>query len=755
MHRLKPLIIAIRAALNIGIRSVANRMITTLCVMVMVLFYPANFLRAELSDTVEPPTSMTMSQSPWWKGVSQWLETNLLKSGQAPFSFVYDGKNSQEFLRSWDFLATRKQLPDCGTQHILTYTDPKTGLEIRCEAIVFQNHPAVEWILKFKNTSGRETPIISDIQALNTTLTGRKTEYTLHHALGVGEGIVARKEDFRPIRRILAPDSTLNISPSYGRSSWGDSLPFFNIEMSNRQGVILSIGWTGQWFARFIRDAQSLKLQAGMEGTHLKLYPGEEIRTPRIMLLFWQGHRIYGQNLLRRIILRHYHPQKDGKPLTIPFLASSAALYHESFRATEQNQIDFATQFDRLGVEYLWLDMGWHDLSKPATHIGPIDPKRFPRGFRPLTDALKKMGMGLLVWFAPEYQGGGGSWMERDFSEYFLRLKDDNDGLNILNFGDRNALKLITDHTATMIQKEGIGIYRIDGPLGANSPNKCFQPLQWWRQADAPDRQGITEIRYIEGLYAFWDELRKRHPGLIIDLCGGGATRIDIEAMSRCIYLWRSDWDHPGFEPVGQQSQTLAANLWVPSTNIGSGYPETYSFRSSYNNGVVLAWNPYQPEIIQDWPLAFPVQQKEPYTLEKVPRTTVDGVVREGFKVSEPFPWATAERLVKEFQHVRHFFYGDFYPLTPYSLADDAWLAFQCHQADLNQGMVLAFRRSQCTTESIVLKLWDLFAEDNYEVVFEDNDIKRTLTGRELAEGLEVSTEDRPGSVLITYRRLP
>ena len=120
---------------------------------------------------------------------------------------------------------------------------------------------------------------------------------------------------------------------------------------------------------------------------------------------------------------------------------------------------------------------------------------------------------------APEYQGGG-TWIERDHPDLFLTLKDeevsDLPPFKILNFGDKRALKMITDYISDLIQKEGIGIYRQDGPIGANfsypdqRPYPNGQPLQWWRDADAPDRQGITEIHYIEGLYWFWDELLKK-----------------------------------------------------------------------------------------------------------------------------------------------------------------------------------------------------------------------------------------------------
>ena len=66
---------------------------------------------------------------------------------------------------------------------------------------------------------------------------------------------------------------------------------------------------------------------------------------------------------------------------------------------------------------------------------------------------------------------------------------------------------MMTDYISNLIQEEGIGIYRQDGPIGANltypdkRPYPYGQPLQWWRDANAPDRQGIAEICYIQGLY--------------------------------------------------------------------------------------------------------------------------------------------------------------------------------------------------------------------------------------------------------------
>lgn len=64
-----------------------------------------------------------------------------------------------------------------------------------------------------------------------------------------------------------------------------------------------------------------------------------------------------------------------------------------------------------------------------------------------------------------------------------------------------------------------------------------MDPLEYWQAADVEDRQGITEIRHIEGLYKLWDELRQEFPNLIIDNCSSGGRRIDMETISRSLPL--------------------------------------------------------------------------------------------------------------------------------------------------------------------------------------------------------------------------
>ena len=46
-----------------------------------------------------------------------------------------------------------------------------------------------------------------------------------------------------------------------------------------------------------------------------------------------------------------------------------------------------------------------------------------------------------------------------------------------------------------------------------------------------PERIGITEIRYIEGLYQMWEDIVAANPNVFIDNCASGGRRIDLESI--------------------------------------------------------------------------------------------------------------------------------------------------------------------------------------------------------------------------------
>ena len=110
--------------------------------------------------------------------------------------------------------------------------------------------------------------------------------------------------------------------------------------------------------------------------------------------------------------------------------------------------------------------------------------------------------------------------------------------------------------------------------------------------------------------------------------------------------------------------------------------------------------------------------------------------------------------LMAEALAMRKYFYGDFYPLLSFSLAADAWAAWQYDRPDLGEGMVVAFRRHESSFPQWEAKLQGLDSDANYELHSGDNKDARHMSGSALmTEGFVVTIGEKPGSALFTYKR--
>jgi hypothetical protein len=97
---------------------------------------------------------------------------------------------------------------------------------------------------------------------------------------------------------------------------------------------------------------------------------------------------------------------------------------------------------------------------------------------------------------------------------------------------------------------------------------------------------------------------------------------------------------------------------------------------------------------------------------------------------------------------------GDLYPLTPYSVASDAWMGFQFDRPELGEGTVLVFRRSGSEKETSQFKLRGLTPNAVYAVTDLDSGSLTEVKGRDLMDkGLSVTIKERPGSALLAYSK--
>ena len=347
------------------------------------------------ADWADACVELADGKTVWLGDLPVLEEQNGLFSADPPFSFTYGGKPSAEFLGTWKPVYEVGQLDDQRMTRTVTYTDPASGLAVRCEAVEYKDFPTVEWTLHFKNTGKADTPIIENIQSLDVRWEhGIDSEFLLHHNIGSP----ADGTDYTALETVLGGNSTKRLGAAGGRSTC-TNMSYFNIERNKAEGLIAVVGWPGQWAADFIRDAdRGLQLRAGQELTHFKLLPGEEVRTPLSVLQFWKGGDwLRAQNIWRHWMMAHNMPRPGGKLPAPMLLAYLGGAYEEMYKATEAAHIEWFNRYqeEKIKLDWWWMDAGWYPCDPvgwPKVGTWEVDKKRFPHGLEAVTDVVHAEG---------------------------------------------------------------------------------------------------------------------------------------------------------------------------------------------------------------------------------------------------------------------------------------------------------------------------------------------------------------------------
>ena len=651
------------------------------------------------------------------------------------FSFRYGEHFSAELLPTWHRAVTTEAASAADITRVI-YQEAPTGLQVTATVRRFTTFPALEWVLELENLGATDTPLLEEILPLDLTLPFPPQErLQLHHA----NGSLCQMDDFLPQVTEVLPGSQKTLAPRGGRSSNG-VLPFMNLQRAGA-GLVLAVGWSGQWRSGFERSQDTLHIAAGMERTHLRLHPGEKIRTPRILLLDWAGDEMEtGNNLLRQLLLAHYLPRIDGQ-LVLPPVAQFLQMYfYLSGNAGEQYEMKALPKTAAVGAEAHWIDACWYGgLGEWWQEVGSwtVNPKKFPHGLRPISDAAHAAGLKFVLWFEPE-RVRQGAQLHREHPEFLVALEQNPDNL-LFNLGNPAARQYLTDLLSAAIAEHGVDIYRQD---------HNFDPLPYWQAVDTPDRIGMTEIRYIEGLYALWDGLRQRHPGLWIDNCASGGRRIDLETLSRSLPLWPSDFhDTVGLATglglhVGDQCINAGLARWVPLFGGGVWNFTPYGTRSELIGGFAFGFHiDHQHFYADDHP-----EVSKPLAVMAKGKTLLD----------DDFPLEAATAAIAEWRSIRPFFLGDFHHLLPLTVAYHDWCAWQLHREDLGGGIALFLRRHRSPYPTLEVSLKRINLDATYEVSLSPDYTeapRQRMTGSALAH-LTVTIPETPGSLLLRYTKL-
>jgi len=584
-------------------------------------------------------------------------------------------------------------------------------LQIRAQ---WRNIGAVtEWIPTLVNNAPKSSGQVTELRSLAASWRTRGPVDFYGN-----NGAQSRPDDFAD--RTKLDIDVVELMPIGGRSSDG-ILPFF--ALTDRQdSLAIGIGWSGRWCATLRHSDGVLQVEVGLPQVGFVLRPWEAVRLPSVLLARAPEAAVdQARRVVRSYLTNHVVPRtSNGKS---PNFTAHSTLYEflcVTPVASEEAEFEALDRAAALGVETYWVDACWFGNSPNWTHeVGNWNVRRsdFPRGLRPISDRAHQLGMKFLFWMEPERARPHSEWA-RTHPDLFLCPLDDShlapewrDCL-VLNLGDPRAVDLAFAAISSLITQFNADIYRQDCNM---------LPLDAWYDADAPSRVGITEIRYVEGLYALWDRILAAHPGVMIDNCASGGRRIDLETLRRSVPLWRSDTGlehkHVSKIDIANQVHCWGLGHWLPDHSGPIKTFDAYAVRGALSTGL-LAYS------------ALPGKQDPEY--------------------------ADALAAIAENKRLRPLIAEERIGLLAPSLEKESWTAFQYHRRSDLSGIIVALRGPEADSDSVTLRPEHIDVGGTYQVTRWDDyraAPSAQVSGAALKE-LVVTIAQTRSSVLIEYQRI-
>ena len=589
-----------------------------------------------------------------------------------------------------------------------------------------KDEAAVEWLPRFTNISKENSEQIKDVCALDYVFPtdGKAVLY-------YSDSYNATINDFALLSKELTEETFELVS----FSSKGH-IPFFNLQTGSG-GVIFGLGFTGVWQATFALVEGGVHVIVRIPATDFYMYPGESLRNILTLAIFWKGDLQRSFNRMRNYLVNYYIPKDDNSEPMPPIccLTWGGMKTHNHLK-----YIKFLKDND-IKFDVYWMDAGWfgpdHEtdefqnclIEDWAYNMGDWTVNRMahPDGLTPISEAAREANMKLLVWFAaytadrgigwhkehPEWSVGYGTDAYNNAVPHGIGANQERKTLfTTINFDIPEARKWLIDEISNTLHENNISWYRED--MGSPAIG------------DEPGRTGTGAMKSVAYLYEFWDELRSRVPGLQIDNCCGGGSRIDLETLKRSYVLWRNDYNcHPDADPIGAQVSNYGLGHFIPLVNGAppSNPGNTYNFLSGLYGGMSFG-------------LFHPVGFGEP---EK----------HTWFADDYPVEWH--KKMIDIYQLAKPYLSGSFYPLTGCSTDKKDVISYQFDRPDMNSGLIFAFFRPECqqnqlavtpVLDSGVYKITNIITGDVFDFDTSNN------------SSLLLQSDEKPQGVLLRYTRI-
>lgn len=354
----------------------------------------------------------------------------------------------------------------------------------------------------------------------------------------------------------------------------------------------------------------------------MRVDAGNSFETPTAFLGAFNGGPDGAANQLRpwvRAVLGNPLIWKDPQ---YPLLVDNS--WGSGMEVDEAVALRMIAQAKELGLEMFHLDAGWF---RGVGDWYP-DKKKFPNGLRVIADAAHKQGLRFGIWvdwtqagvntspgalnaFDPTVR----SWLISDVypgwkpQEYKGRTIDI--GVPAARaYASKELKRMVEDYRLDMLEHDGYlvakGCIRSDHPHAPPDRSTMHIVHDWGSDFIFADNSTDVSYRAVQSYYSIYQQLRREHPGLLLEVCNDGGRMVDFGSAAHGDYFSITDT----YDPLSNRRAFYDASYMLPSAMLES-YVEKwpvpkmdnflYMLRSGMMGWISImqdtsAWTPEQHE---------------------------------------------------------------------------------------------------------------------------------------------------------------
>jgi Melibiase/Glycosyl hydrolase family 36 C-terminal domain len=373
-----------------------------------------------------------------------------------------------------------------------------------------------------------------------------------------------------------------------------EMIPYLLVDEStgDRRGWYIGIEFSGRSRITLERAGTSVRGEAGLDPSpgpyRTRVPPGGTLEAPTIFIGAFRGGPDGAGNILRRWVREVLNNPRTLADPSYPLLVNNS--WGSGMAVDEALAHRMIEQSAQLGLEMFHLDAGWF---RDVGDWQP-NPRKFPHGIASVADYAHQHGLKFGLWVDWTQAGTSSEpgalnvhdptvkdWLIADppadwkHNEPFKGITIDLGVPAARLWAQRELERIVSDYHLDMLEHDGYlvaqGSSRADHPAAPPDPAtlRVFEDSGYlWVEGS-----NSTDVSYhaTRAYYAIYEQLRQRHPDLLLEACNDGGRMVDFGSAAHGDYFSVTDT----YDPLANRRAFFDASYVLPPAMLES-YVQNY-----------------------------------------------------------------------------------------------------------------------------------------------------------------------------------